>query len=404
MSTNKKQLKPKLSQNISFHELSKDSYFIHQSQHDHRIKIHKDLHDLLKKVDGSKTLEELSASTKLNHEDLYKILYFDLAKYGIIESDKISVICKKNPDYLKLSFIVIRPEFLSKITRKLKFLFRPKFAYVSLIFILIIIPGLGIISGYKSTFHSGLSPQDLLILFALSFIAVTFHEIGHAAASQNFGAKLGGIGGGFYLFTPVYFADVTDIWKLSPPKRIVVNLSGMYFELILCAIYIVIGLIFDVAILYISGWIISLRTLFNLNPFLRSDGYWILTDLSNVPNLHSASRNALYRTIKAIAKKNNHSINLKEFLLTIYASINYLLILVFLYYFVFVNENSILFFKQNILNLYNKILSNKSISLSDLKGILLPILFFYLLIKVTVSFLRNFLKKHLTNDIAHTST
>ncbi len=83
--------------------------------------------------------------------------------------------------------------------------------------------------------------MDLIFFFIISLITGIFHEFGHVTATEYYGAKQGGIGFGFYLLSPVYFADVTDIWKLKPKQRIIVNVSGVYFEIIICSILMIIG-------------------------------------------------------------------------------------------------------------------------------------------------------------------
>lgn len=69
----------------------------------------------------------------------------------------------------------------------------------------------------------------LLLLLLSSFV----HEIGHASACRHFGVKHGGIGFGLYLTFPVFYTDVSEIWKLKRTERIVVNMAGVYFQLIL---------------------------------------------------------------------------------------------------------------------------------------------------------------------------
>ena len=133
------------------------------------------------------------------------------------------------------------------------------------------------INNFDIIISQNFKAYDWLFIFILGFVSVTFHELGHATATSYFGAKHGGIGGGFYLFSPVYFADVSDIWKLKPSQRIVVNLAGIYFELIISSLYILIGFIWGKEILLITGVLIFTKSLLNLNPFLRSDGYWILS-------------------------------------------------------------------------------------------------------------------------------
>jgi putative peptide zinc metalloprotease protein len=143
-----------------------------------------------------------------------------------------------------------------------------------------------------------LPKSDWLFLFIISFIGVTFHEFGHASAAHHYGAKHGGIGGGFYLFMPVYFADVTDIWKLPKNQRIVVNLAGMYFELLYVAFLIIIGLLLNIQQLIIISCIYSISIIHSLNPFARSDGYWVLSDIIEKPNLMKHGYNKIKEVFK----------------------------------------------------------------------------------------------------------
>lgn len=212
------------------------------------------------------------------------------------------------------------------------------------------------------------------IFFLLSFIGVTFHEIGHASAAHHYGAKHGGIGGGFYLFMPVYFADVTDIWKLPKSQHITVNLAGMYFELIYVLLLILIGFIFALPYLVVFGCFIVLSSLRNLNPFIRSDGYWVLSDAMEQQNLMLHGFIAIKRLF--VSRKNWLSIN---YFLLIYGLISYSFMLFFVYYVVIKNPDSILYFPQNlkhfIINLFSQ---NFEFSVAELGKLLIPILFFYL--------------------------
>jgi putative peptide zinc metalloprotease protein len=52
--------------------------------------------------------------------------------------------------------------------------------------------------------------------------------------------KAGSIGFGFYLLIPVFYADVSNAWSLSPGKRIIINIAGMYFQLLLSCLLVLI--------------------------------------------------------------------------------------------------------------------------------------------------------------------
>jgi putative peptide zinc metalloprotease protein len=213
---------------------------------------------------------------------LYHIFFEKLSKYGIVEGFDSQVQKKEKPSYLKLSVILLPENIINKITPYLTFLFVSRNIKITLIFSVFTI-SFGAITNIDILIGQNLEAMWLHIMI-FGILSVTFHELGHVTAAKFFGAKHGGIGGGFYLFSPVFFADVTDIWKLPSRKRIVVNLAGIYFELIICSIYVLAGLYFHLPFLSVIAIFIVFNTLLNLNPFLRSDGYWILTDILEIPN------------------------------------------------------------------------------------------------------------------------
>jgi|TARA_B110000037_G_scaffold221513_1_gene292797 putative peptide zinc metalloprotease protein len=382
---------PKLAKKISIYDFSSNEYFIHQEDYDHRIKISSETYDLIKKIDGKKTLEQLNKelNDSTNIDFLYNLLYTKLGKYGIIENNFIKIKPNEKPSYLKLSFIVIPSNFISKITPSLKFLFYPRVLkfLISLCFTIIIFT---VITNYNDILKQNFGEINWIMFFCLSFLSVTFHEFGHVTATEYFGAKQDGIGGGFYLFSPVYFADVTDIWKLKPNQRIIVNLAGIYFELLICTIYIILALSFNFKFLMIFASVIFLRTLINLNPFLRSDGYWVLTDKLGIPNLRKVSANLLLAFIKSIINKKQKFIySKKNILLTLYASVNYLVLIMFISYVIIFNSNSVLYFPKNLYNFIKGIINGNDLTLINLSVFIIPLLFYYLLF----SLLKNLITK-----------
>ncbi|MGY0408400.1 MAG: peptidase, M50 family protein [Polaribacter sp.] len=374
-------LAPKLAEKISIYAFSSNEYFIHQEEYDHRIKISSETYNLIKKIDGKKTLEQLKEelNNSTNIDFLYNLLYEKLGKYGIIETNFIKIKPNEKPSYLKLSFILISSNFISKMTPFLKFLFYPKVLKFLITLCLTIII-LTVTTNYNDVLIQDFGGINWTLFFFLGFLSVTFHEFGHVTATEFFGAKQDGIGGGFYLFSPVYFADVSDIWKLKPNQRIIVNLAGVYFELLICTVYIILALTFNFKFLMIFASVIFLRTLINLNPFLRSDGYWVLTDILGIPNLHKVSANLLLSFIKSIFnKKQEFTYSKKNILLTFYASVNYLLLIIFVSYVIVFDSNSVLFFPKNLYNFIISIINGKDFTLNDLSVFIIPLLFYFLL-------------------------
>lgn len=378
---------PRLSSDIDFHKLNKNDFFIHQTKFDHRIKISTEFYDFIQLIDNKKTINEIVSQYNLNHrsnltnEFAFDFLYNKLAKYGIIESDNIQVQSSTKPSYLKLSFIVLNEKRVSMLTRYLKFLFFPKVIIILFLFSFFVLT-FSFFFYSNEIFHTNIQKSSWLFFFFISFIGVTFHEFGHASAAHFYGAKHGGIGGGFYLFMPVYFADVTDVWKLTKSRRIMVNLAGVYFEIIYSSLIILVGLIFNYKFLIILPCIFSLSILYNLNPFLRSDGYWVLSDVLEKPNLMSHG----FIKVKQILKSKKNWSHLDYFLL-IYGLISHSFVLFFVYYVLIINPNSILYFPENLKHFFLNLFSeNPQFSLSELGKLFIPILFFYLMFGLIKNF------------------
>jgi putative peptide zinc metalloprotease protein len=129
------------------------------------------------------------------------------------------------------------------------------------------------------------NPVNLLIVVGLSVVSGAFHECGHAAGCRYGGARPGVIGVGIYLVWPAFFTNVTDSYRLSRAGRLRTDLGGLYFNavfmLALAGIYVATG---DQLLLLVIA-VTHLEMLEQLLPFVRFDGYYILSDLVGVPDL-----------------------------------------------------------------------------------------------------------------------
>jgi putative peptide zinc metalloprotease protein len=128
-------------------------------------------------------------------------------------------------------------------------------------------------------------PVDLLIVLGLSVVSAMFHECGHAAGCRFGGARPGKIGAGIYLVWPAFFTNVTDSYRLSRAGRLRTDLGGLYFNavfmLALAGLYAATS---DQLLLLVIA-VTHLEMLEQLMPFVRFDGYFILSDLIGVPDL-----------------------------------------------------------------------------------------------------------------------
>ena len=128
-------------------------------------------------------------------------------------------------------------------------------------------------------------PVDLLVVLGLSVVSAMFHECGHAAGCRYGGARPGKIGVGIYLVWPAFFTNVTDSYRLSRAGRLRTDLGGLYFNAIFMLALAGIYTATSAEILLLVIALTHLEMLEQLMPFVRFDGYFILSDLIGVPDL-----------------------------------------------------------------------------------------------------------------------
>ncbi|GAB3841001.1 zinc metalloprotease [Hymenobacter jeollabukensis] len=122
------------------------------------------------------------------------------------------------------------------------------------------------------------------------------HELGHVAACAAAGVRHGGIGVGLYAYLfPVLYADVSNSWQAPRGVRLRVNAAGIFAQVLLASGLTVGYLATQLPALLLASVSIGVSAAWQLNPFLRSDGYWMLSDLSNTPNLHAAASQSARR-------------------------------------------------------------------------------------------------------------
>ena len=140
----------------------------------------------------------------------------------------------------------------------------------------------GVAPGLRAALYD---PAILVVMFGFVVLATGFHELGHATACRYGGAEPGALGAGIYVVWPVFYCDVTDAYRLGRAGRLRVDLGGIYFNgvfaLICGGLYFVTGyeaLLFVVVLQHLA-------VLQQLLPLLRLDGYYVISDLTGVPDI-----------------------------------------------------------------------------------------------------------------------
>jgi putative peptide zinc metalloprotease protein len=150
-----------------------------------------------------------------------------------------------------------------------------------------------------------LAPENIILLYVSIVIIKVCHEFGHAFACKRFG-RLSGTGGQvhvmgvmFLVFVPLPYVDTSSAWAFRKKwHRAVVGMSGVIVELAGAAVAAIIWANTSTGTLHIIAYnvifVASVSTLvFNGNPLLRFDAYYVLSDLAEIPNLAQRSRNYL---------------------------------------------------------------------------------------------------------------
>jgi putative peptide zinc metalloprotease protein len=140
----------------------------------------------------------------------------------------------------------------------------------------------GVSRGIQQTLRD---PADLLLIVALTVASAAFHECGHAAACRYGGGRPGAIGFGIYLVWPSFFTNVTDSYRLSRAGRLRTDLGGLYFNLIFILALAGVYAATSAQVLLLAIAVTHLEMLEQLLPFVRFDGYFVLSDLTGVPDL-----------------------------------------------------------------------------------------------------------------------
>lgn len=189
---------------------------------------------------------------------------------------------------------LLRPErVLGFITAVLSPLARPWFLWLTgialLAAVMILIPQWPILASYLRRL---VTLQGAVGAIATMAVLKVIHEFGHAYFAANDGLRVPRMGVTFIMGFPLPYTELVDTWRLGSRRaRIIIDLGGIIFESIVAAWAIVLFAILPDgsarAICFNIGFVSLVTTLiFNLNPLMKFDGYYVLSDGLRLPNLH----------------------------------------------------------------------------------------------------------------------
>ena len=216
--------------------------------------------------------------------------------YEKYQLDRSSRLKKQWMQFLFIRIPLINPDRFLKRTLPLgRFLFSKWMGYI---WIAVVAAGLFVaFSNARELIEGGsglLDPGNWLLLYLVWAVVKLLHELGHAYACRSRGGQVTAMGVMLLVFIPIPYVDATSAWRFrSKYDRVLVAAAGMLVEFFCASIAVFVwsqtsaeSLTNQIA--YNLIFLASVSTiLFNINPLLRFDGYYIFSDLMDTPNLQT---------------------------------------------------------------------------------------------------------------------
>lgn len=166
-----------------------------------------------------------------------------------------------------------------------------------------------VISHLLAYWQLSLQPDLKLELFtgpmltACLLFSIVLHELGHVAACHRWNCPHGPLGFGLYFSMPVFYVDVTQAWRLTRRQRAAVDIGGVYIQMLCVPLALLLYYWTGNATFLMVILTIDMLVLYNFEPFMKLDGYWLLSDLTGVPNLHSRTQEAAVQAFQRFVRR-----------------------------------------------------------------------------------------------------
>ena len=145
---------------------------------------------------------------------------------------------------------------------------------------------------FFQTFVDSLTLSGFVSFAFALMLAKTLHEMGHAVVATRYGVRVAHVGVAFLVLWPMLYTDTSESWCLrSHRQRLHIAAAGMTVEMVLAGLALLGWVLtppgaLHSAFFYLATTSLAMTVALNISPFMRFDGYYVLSDAMDMPNLH----------------------------------------------------------------------------------------------------------------------
>jgi putative peptide zinc metalloprotease protein len=291
------------------------------------FRMRKDERRVLELLDGTRTLDAIQQILRTefparhwSRRDLHELI-LDFSRRGLVHSirpGRAQQILRDQSRrrFQRLSAAVLNPffirlpgwdpqPFLQRTAPLVRWMFRPWAVLLTVMLISVSWLHFGVqfdaIQRQMPAFFSLFTWPNVLMLWITLGVTKIVHELAHGFACHHFGGECHEIGVAFMVFSPCLYCDVSDSWMLPDRRhRILIAAAGIYIEVLMSAISLFLwswtqpGLVNSLLLNVFLVTAVS-TVIYNANPLLRYDGYYIMSDWLGIPNLRSRAETEIQR-------------------------------------------------------------------------------------------------------------
>ena len=286
-------------------------------------------HFITQKLDGRNSLEKIKEGFERNFQIALPLKTLEefvekLRELGFLEGNipsrelsKTGFKWLKKTDktfFSKILFIKVKafnPEkAVDKLYKYFKFIFTP---YFSIFTIFIVILGIIItLSNWDEltfSLRALFKLTTIIKIWIAIFLLGVLHEFAHGLTCKHFGGKVYEMGFLLLYFQPCFYCNVSEAWLFKEKsKKLWVSFAGTYFNLLAWGFSTILWRITDVEtdlnlFFYVIMIVTSIMVIFNFNPLIKLDAYYLLSDYLEIPNLRKKAFGYLGEKLKKVFLK-----------------------------------------------------------------------------------------------------